>query len=363
MSSSIGKNIKVQIFGESHSPGLGVTIDGLPAGEEIDLNLVQEFLNSRKPGKESFTTGRIEEDIPEIICGFQNKESEKDNNISREKKELTAGSPLTAIFKNNNTRKGDYEKLKNIPRPSHADYSAFVKHNGNNNIAGGGHFSGRLTLPLCFAGAVCLQILERKGITIKSELTAIGTEKVGDDRTSKWGNPKIDELLEKVAKEGDSVGGKIKCSVQEFPAGYGEPIFENIESQIAYGIFGIPGVKGIEFGAGFKISELLGSEANDAFGIDKNCNEKCDGSCDKVITTSNNSGGIQGGISNGMPIEFAVAVKPTPSISKEQNSVDLKKMEEVKLKIEGRHDACIAVRAVPVVTAVTAIIILDIIMN
>jgi len=346
MSSAIGNKIKVQIFGQSHSEALGVVIDGLPAGEEIDLNEVNEFLRLRAPGRNKYSTQRREGDLPKILSGM------KDNR--------TCGAPLCAVFENKDAKSADYDAFSEIPRPSHADYTAYVKHNGYNDAAGGGHFSGRLTLPMCFAGAVCIQILRRAGITVNAHIYSIGD--IFD--ASLDANGKLCEfpvfnaeagermkgVIEEAASEGDSVGGVIECVVWGFPAGFGEPMFDNVESRLSYGLFGIPAVKGVEFGAGFAGANMRGSQYNDNFCIEGGI----------IKTETNNSGGVLGGITNGMPITFKVAVKPTPSIFKPQRSVNMKTVEETELIIKGRHDPCVVPRAVPCVMAVAAIIMYDI---
>jgi len=355
VSSNFGKNIKIQIFGQSHSEGIGVVIDGLPANEPIDLERVSAFLQRRAPGKTSYSTHRSEADAPKILSGLVDGK--------------TCGAPLCAIIGNTDTKSGDYANLKDIPRPSHADYPASVKYFGANDIRGGGHFSGRLTAPLCFAGAVCLQILERNSVFIGAHIATIG--KVKDTlfdpvnltasellSPSKKGFPVLNEAvgnlmiteIEAARMNLDSIGGTVECAILNVPVGIGDPMFDGLENNLAKAIFGIPAIKGIEFGAGFSSSELHGSENNDSFFYDEN---------GKVRTKTNNCGGIMGGISNGMPIVFRVAVKPTPSISKEQDSISLIKGENAKLTIVGRHDPCIVPRAVPVIEAVAAAVILD----
>ena len=354
MSSMTGKKIKISLFGQSHSKAIGVVIDGLPAGKKIDMEKVNAFMSRRAPGKNSLSTQRKESDMPEILSGMVNG--------------VTCGAPLCMVIYNENQHSADYNNIIDMPRPSHADYSAYVKHDGFNDVSGGGHFSGRLTAPLCFAGAVCMQFLEEMGVEIQSHIQKI--KNIYDDEIDyvnigKWntsekdfpvindekGNLMIAEI-EKARENGDSVGGVIECAATGVKAGFGNPIFDGIENQLAKNIFGIPAVKGIEFGNGFEATDLYGSENNDEFSI-------VDG---EVCTKTNNSGGINGGITNGMPIVFRAAIKPTPSIFKEQKSINLKNMTEEKLQIKGRHDPCIVQRAVPVIEAVTAITILDIIL-
>lgn len=346
MSESYGENIQVTIFGQSHAPAIGVTIDGLPAGEEIDLDELRAFLSRRAPGNNAWSTPRKEADKPEIQCGMANGK--------------TCGAPLTAIIRNQNTRPGDYANLRTVPRPGHADYTAYVKYDGSADMSGGGHFSGRLTAPLCIAGGICKQILKREGIEIKARIQAIGgiedpgdilTEEIGTDFPVIHGEAgaKMQECIAKALSEGDSVGGIIECVVTGLPVGLGGPLFDGMEGRISRAVFGIPAVKGIEFGVGFASAKLRGSENNDAFCIK-------DG---KVQTETNRCGGILGGITNGMPVLFRAAFKPTPSISRPQKSVDLTTGEETTLEIKGRHDPCIVPRAVPVVEAAAAIAVYD----
>ena len=354
MSSMTGNKIKISVFGQSHSKGIGVVIDGLPAGKKIDMKKVLGLMDRRAPGKNSLSTQRKESDTPEILSGLVNG--------------VTCGAPLAMVIYNENHHSADYNNIIDMPRPSHADFSANVRYNGFNDVSGGGHFSGRLTAPLCFAGAVCMQILEDMGIEIQAHIQKI--KNVYDDKIDyvnigKWNTaektfPVINDEkgklmiaeIEKAREHCDSVGGVIECAVTGVKAGYGDPMFDGVENQLAKNIFGIPAVKGIEFGNGFDATDLYGSENNDDFCI-------ADG---EIKTTTNNSGGINGGITNGMPIVFRTAIKPTPSIFKEQNSVSLKNKTEEKLQIKGRHDPCIVQRAVPVVEAVTAITILDVIL-
>lgn len=351
MSCSFGNKIKITIFGQSHSEAIGVVIDGLPAGFKLDTDRVATFMARRAPGQNDLSTPRKEADAVKILSGVV------DN--------VTCGSPLCAIIENTNTRSGDYDKLRFVPRPSHSDFAAMMKHNGFNDIRGGGNFSGRLTAPLCFAGAVCIQMLEKKGIHIGAHISSIG--KVEDKKFDAVNVNKNDFVLtafpvidekqgELMRKEiydakstGDSVGGTIECAVVGMPAGIGDPIFDGIENRISMAVFGIPAVKGIEFGAGFESSKMRGSENNDDFTLENGV----------IKTVTNNHGGILGGISSGMPIVFRCAIKPTPSIGIEQNSVNTETKEAEKLVIGGRHDPCIVPRAVPCVEAAAAIVIAD----
>jgi chorismate synthase len=322
MSSEFGKNLKVSVFGESHGKAIGAVADGFPVGEVIDEAELMAFMERRAPGGK-FTTPRKESDTVNILSGVYNNK--------------TTGAPICVIIENTNTRSADYEKLRTIPRPGHADFTAWLKYSGFADMRGGGHFSGRLTAPVCAVGGIALQILKRLGISINARITEIGGIK---DEAEMY------KYIENL--NGDSVGGVIECVAENVPAGLGGGIF-GFESSLSAGIFGIPGVKGIEFGSGFEAGRKRGSENNDAFRVENH----------KIITATNNHGGILGGITTGMPLVFRIALKPTPSIALEQDSVNLETMENVKLKIEGRHDPCIAIRAVPVVEAFTAITILD----
>ena len=346
MSSVYDGNLTVSIFGQSHAPAIGVTIDGLPAGLRVDLDALGRFLRRRAPGQNAWSTPRKEADLPEFLCGL------KDGR--------TCGAPLTAIIRNTNTRSGDYENLMDIPRPGHADYTAQVKFGGAQDAAGGGHFSGRLTAPLCIAGGLCLQVLARRGVRVRARIVSIGT--VTDDAAfdvpvdekpfpavSDEAAAAMQAQIAQAKAEQDSVGGVIECVIEGLPAGIGDPMFGGLENRIARTVFAIPAVKGVEFGAGFGAAGMKGSENNDPYTVK-------DG---KIQTLSNNAGGILGGISTGMPVLFKTAFKPTPSITKPQQSVRLSTLEETELRVVGRHDPCIVPRAVPVVEAVTAIALLD----
>lgn len=349
-SSFIGQRLRLSIFGQSHSEAIGMTLDGLPAGIPVDLEKLQQFLNRRAPGRNDWSTPRKEEDKPEFLCGL------KDG--------FTCGAPLTAIIRNSNTRPKDYSQLKITPRPGHADYTAEVKYRGYQDYSGGGHFSGRLTAPLCIAGGILKQALKSRGVTVDARIRAIAgivdnspfvasvAEKefpVVDDMIG----AQMREAIAQARAEGDSVGGVIECVVRGLPAGIGDPMFDGLENQIARTVFAVPAVKGIEFGAGFEAAALRGSENNDAFCVR-------DG---RIETITNHAGGILGGISNGMPVVFRVAIKPTPSIAKEQQSVNLNTMELSAVRIEGRHDPCIVPRAVPVIEAAAAIAITDLLLG
>ncbi len=348
MSSIWGEQIKLSIFGGSHTEGIGVTIDGLPAGEQINLDQVLLQMARRAPGQDPTATTRKESDTPQVLCGLLDG--------------VTTGAPLTAVIENTNQRSRDYSDLKIHPRPGHADYTAWVKYRGYNDVRGGGHFSGRLTAPLVFAGAVARQILERRDILLASHVVQIGEsakensfDGVHEDREllRRLGGeyfPVIDpaareemrQIIETARKNADSVGGTVECMIAGMPAGVGEPMFGGVENVISSLVFGIPAVKGLDFGAGFSAAYLRGSQNNDTFYFDK------DG---KVKTKTNRAGGILGGITTGMPIIFQAAFKPTPSIGQEQDTVNLESRKNAKLVIQGRHDPCIVPRAAPVVEA------------
>ena len=326
MSSEFGKLVKITIFGQSHSAAIGVVIDGIPAGEVIDTDEIHQFMSRRMPSDAVSSTSRKEADVPEILSGIVDG--------------ITCGAPITAVIRNNDAKSKDYSDLMNTPRPSHSDYAAFMKYGTAHDIRGGGHFSGRLTAPLCFAGAVCKQILNRHGITAAATIKSIGT---ATDELS------MTEEIKAAAADGDSVGGVIECVIDGIPAGLGEPMFDGLENKIAQAVFAVPAVKGIEFGSGFNGTKLRGSENNDVYYIDN----------DTVRTVTNNNGGITGGLSNGMPLIFRAAIKPVPSISKPQKTIDLRTMTDTELTISGRHDSCIVPRAVPCIEAAAMIAVLD----
>ena len=313
------------IFGESHGPAIGVVLEGVPSGVEMDLDFIRAELQRRAPGKSALTTARKEADEPEILSGvFDGK---------------TTGTPLCAIIRNTDTRSKDYAKLKHLPRPSHADYAGAVRYGGFNDYRGGGHFSGRLTAPLVFAGALAKLLLQEKGVIITSAISIL-------EGTPDPSPEEIEEIILAARKAGDSVGGAISCTVTGISAGFGAPDFGcNAEGIFAQHLFAVPAVKGIAFGAGFGFSCMRGSEANDPFYMEEG----------QVKTRTNASGGINGGITNGMPIVFEVAIRPTPSIAMEQNTVDLAEKKDATLVIEGRHDPCIVQRALPVVEAAAAL--------
>ncbi|NFG60844.1 MULTISPECIES: chorismate synthase [unclassified Clostridium] len=354
MSGIWGNKLKISIFGESHGNAIGITVDGLPSGFEINMEDILREMSRRAPGKSKLSTTRKEGDIPEILSGvFEGK---------------TTGAPLCAMIRNSDMHSKDYSELKDLMRPGHADYSGKIRYQGYNDYRGGGHFSGRITAPLVFAGAICKQILESKNVYVGTHVKRIGN--VEDKDFSKINLTKdlmenlrseelpvlIKENKEKMKneileakKDGDSIGGIIECGIIGVKAGVGNPFFDSIESTLAHLLFSVPAVKGVEFGKGFEMSKLRGSECNDEYYYDG----------DEVKTYSNNNGGILGGISNGMPILFKAVIKPTPSISKEQKSINISEKKNGVITVKGRHDPCIIQRAVPVIESVAAIGLLD----
>lgn len=352
MSSTYGKTLKLSIFGQSHGPAIGMTLDGIPAGLPVDTQELHKFLARRAPGQGDYTTSRREADKPTFLSGIVDS--------------YTCGAPIAAIIENNNTRSGDYSNLKDCPRPGHADYTAQIKYGGYQDVAGGGHFSGRLTAPLCIAGGLCKQWLEAKGIKVAAHIKSIADIEDAPIHLD-WCNPDIGQIhkdfpvvnteagvdmrraITDAAADGDSVGGVIQCFITGLPAGLGDPMFDGMENRIAQIVYGIPAVKGIDFGSGFAGSRLRGSQNNDPY-LAQNS---------QITTQTNNAGGILGGITTGMPIVFSVAIKPTPSIARAQQSISLSTLEAQILQITGRHDPCIVPRAVPVVEAAAAIAIFD----
>ncbi len=349
MSSTYGENLKLSIFGQSHGPAIGMTLDGIPAGLPVDLDQLQAFLNRRAPGQNGWSTPRKETDKPEFLGGIFDG--------------YTCGAPIAAVIYNQNTRSSDYSPLLHTPRPGHADYAAHVKYGGFQDAAGGGHFSGRLTAPLCIAGGLCKQWLEKCGIAINAVVSQIGHIKSDPhfDTVCVNGFPVSDpdaakemtELIEKTRAAGDSLGGVIACRINGLPAGIGEPMFGGVESKLAQIVYGIPAVKGVEFGDGFRVAESTGSQCNGTISAENG----------RITIENDGNGGINGGITNGMPVTFRVAIKPTPSISMVQNTVDLQTTENTTIEIKGRHDPCIVPRAVPVVEAAAAIAIYDLILG
>ena len=355
MSSIIGNKIKLSVFGESHGEAIGCVIDGLPNGIKLDFDEINREMARRAPGNDK--TARKESDIPHILSGVLNG--------------ITTGAPLAMEIKNTNTRSGDYGNLMSVPRPSHSDYPAYVKYNGNNDVRGGGHFSGRLTAPIVFAGAVAKQILKTKGVTIGAHIIRIGSacDNLFDKNnicaaeldavTHKQFAVVNDEseaemraCVEAARVNGDSIGGVIECAAVGLPVGLGGNMFDTVESRLSAALFGVPAVKGVQFGAGFDFAEMLGSQANDGY-------EMRNG---KVALLSNNNGGILGGMTSGAPIIFSVVLKPTPSVSVPQKSVNLQTMENETLIVKGRHDPCVVPRAVSVIEGITAVTLLDLMM-
>lgn len=358
MKSTFGNNITISLFGESHGTAIGVVIDGLPAGLPLDTEHIEGKLALRRAGAlAALSTARQEADRPHIVSGFFNGH--------------TTGTPLTVIIENANTKSGDYEKTKNLLRPGHADYTAFIKYGGWQDYRGGGHFSGRLTAPIVAAGAICEQLLSTQGIAIAThiaECAGVADSPLPTDNLRET----LDELNTKLfaviddsrgeemqsailsAKSDlDSVGGILETAVCGCPAGLGEPFFNSVESIISHLVFSVPAVKGIEFGAGFAFAKMRGSAANDPLRM----------SGDKIITTTNNNGGINGGITNGMPIIFRTVIKPTPSIYQTQQTVDYAAKENAELNIQGRHDPAIIHRARPVIDAMTAIALTELLLT
>jgi chorismate synthase len=357
MSSIWGKNLKISVFGESHSSAIGVVVDGLPAGIGIDFEKVDASLKRRMPVSADYSTARKETDEVEILSGFFNGH--------------TTGTPLAGIIRNRDAHSADYDELRTKPRPSHADHTGFVKYDGFGDYRGGGHFSGRLTAPIVFAGSIAEQWLVQKGICIGAHIASIGEYSdtpfsiqtaaqdirvllgkaiaVIDDHAGK----KMLEAVSHAKEQGDSVGGVVECIAIGLPAGLGDPIFDSVESVLAGMMFSIPAVKGMEFGAGFSISKMRGSEANDAPVFMNG----------RITYKTNHNGGVLGGITNGMPLIFRTAFKPTASIASEQDTIDLLSKENTTIKIKGRHDACIVPRAVEVVRCAAALCLADLMLE
>ena len=347
-----GQKISVSVFGQSHAAAIGMVLEGIPAGFRPDMDRLNAFLGRRAPGKNSLSTRRRETDEPEFLSGLVEG--------------ITCGAPICAIIRNRDARSGDYQP--DIPRPSHADWPALVRYGKACDLRGGGAFSGRMTAPLCIAGGIALQMLAERGIRIGAHIASVGP--VQDERfdevkltdqdlqkvltgvlpvISPEAGTRMAELIDQARQEGDSVGGIVECAALGLPPGWGGPLFEGLESALGAALFAIPAVKGVEIGRGFAAAGMKGSEHNDAY-ILKN---------GRIVPETNRAGGIAGGITTGMPLIFRAAFKPTPSISKPQKSVSVSQMRETKLVIQGRHDPCVVVRAVPVVEAVTALVLLD----
>lgn len=355
---TLGSKLKVTVFGQSHAPAIGCVIDGLPAGFAPDMERVTTFVARRAPGQNAWSTPRKESDTPEILSGLVDGR--------------TCGAPVAMVIHNTNQHSKDYSGLKRTPRPSHADYTAMIKYGSDYDVRGGGQFSGRLTAPLCFAGAFALQLLEQKGVTVAAHIDQIGGvfdtapdfAKVSrEDFVALWGKPfpvfsddagvEMRQAIEAARMETDSVGGVVRCFAVGLPAGIGEPMFDGVENRLAAALFGIPAVRGVSFGTGFAAAGMRGSEHNDPFVMEG----------DRVAARTNHAGGVLGGITSGMPLVVNVGFKPTASIAREQDTVDLQTKENTSLVIHGRHDPCIVPRAVPVVEAVTALTILDMLLE
>ena len=353
MSSSWGQHLKLSIFGQSHGEAIGVTLDGFPAGMVIDMARLLAEMARRAPGQSLLTTARKEPDAPEFLSGVLNGK--------------TTGQSICILIRNTNQHSKDYGDGVDLVRPGHADYTGHVRYFGHEDWRGGGSFSGRLTAPLVAAGALCSQWLAAQGVKIACHIQQLGDVK---DASFMSADPAADYAYLKqmhlpvlseglgaqmeaaamaARSDGDSIGGIIECMVTGLPAGLGAPFFDSVESQISHLMFSVPGIKGVEFGDGFGFASLRGSQANDAFRMAEG----------QVVTTTNHSGGVNGGITNGMPVLFRCAVRPTPSIAKRQQTVSLKTGENAELEIHGRHDPCILPRAVPVIEAMTAIAILE----
>ena len=317
--------MRYMIFGESHGPAIGVVLEGVPAGLTLDLDFIRAELARRAPGQNAMTTARKEKDEPEILSGvFEGK---------------TTGTPLCAIIFNTDTRSKDYAKLKDLPRPGHADYAGFVRYHGCNDYRGGGHFSGRLTAPLVFAGAVAKLALRQRGVEVAARISNVAG--IADPTPEE-----MEKAILAAKADQDSVGGRIRCAVTGLPAGLGAPDFGcNVEGIFSQYLFAVPAVKAVGFGLGTGFADLRGSQANDAFYMDG----------DTVRTRTNHTGGVNGGITNGMPVEFEVTIRPTPSIARSQDTVDLSAGTDAKLEITGRHDPCIVPRAVPVIESAAAL--------
>lgn len=363
MPSTFGSALRVTVFGQSHSQAVGCVVEGLPSGHVVDMEALRRFMARRAPGQGPWTTPRKEADLPRVVSGLNPKGT-------------TCGAPLAVVIENTNTRSRDYDNLMAVPRPGHADYTAWAKWHGNQDVPGGGHFSGRLTAPLCAAGGIALQVLAKRGVRVGAHLLSVADvrdeplcaldnapasqarlraqlDALADGRTF----PTIDDAagkamldaIDDARRELDSVGGVVECVATGMPAGVGSPMFDGIENLVARAAFGVPAVKGVEFGRGFEAARLRGSEDNDPYRM-------VDGS---VTPVTNNAGGALGGITTGAPVLFRMALKPTSSISRPQESVDLTSGSDATLEVHGRHDPCVATRAVPVAEAICALALLD----
>lgn len=325
------RSMKYKIFGESHGPAIGIVIDGIPSGLALDMDYILSEMERRAPGRNRTSTSRKEPDIPEILSGVKDM--------------VTTGAPLCAVIRNSDMHSTDYSEIARKPRPSHSDYAAWVRYHGENDIRGGGHFSGRLTAPLVFAGAVAKLWLKTKGVTVSSTVLNIGGVENPDE-------DQIEQVIMDARASEDSVGGILRLEIADIPAGIGGPDYgDNLEGELARALFAVPAVKGVQFGAGFGFASMRGSQANDPFRMENG----------KVVTGTNHSGGINGGISNGMPVVLDVAFRPTPSIGMEQKTIDLETQENTTLRIRGRHDPCIVLRARPAAEAAVAVAVMDLI--
>ena len=357
MSSTIGSSLKLSIFGQSHSQAIGCVIDGLPAGIDVDLERVQAFLDRRAPGRDETATTRREADTAHVVSGIVEG--------------CTCGAPIAIIIGNTNTRSRDYDELRSVPRPGHADWPAALKYRRSNDVSGGGHFSGRLTAPLCAAGAIALQVLETLGVTVAAHIADLGPSAIADEvldplelrpeqlariaantlpAISEGAARRMREEIVDAKKDLDSVGGTIECVAYNVAAGLGDPMFDGMENRIARIVYGIPAVKSVSFGAGEGVARMRGSQNNDALCYKEN---------GAIASRTNNAGGILGGITTGMPLIVRASVKPTPSIARQQQSVDLDARKSRTLVVKGRHDPCILPRAVPVMEAAVALAVLD----
>ena len=359
MKNTYGNNLTLSVFGGSHDPEIGMTLEGFPAGLKLDTKALGALMARRAPGTTPLGTPRKERDLPIFTEGLD------ENNV-------TTGGRIRAVIRNENTRSSDYSFIYDTPRPGHADFAALKKYGDGVDLRGGGRFSGRLTAPLCIAGALCLQYLAARGIEIGAHIASVGGVKdtpfdpvLGDPAVFKTlatrplavideaAGEKMAEVIRQARAVGDSVGGTVECMVTGLEIGLGEHMFDGVEGRLSSLLFAIPAVKGVEFGAGFAVADMLGSENNDPFITNGQ----------RVTTETNNCGGILGGMTNGMPVVFRIAVKPTPSIAREQRTVSLKRMENTTLSVVGRHDPCILPRVVPVVEAVAAIAMMDLLLD
>lgn len=381
MISTIGKNVRISVWGGSHEPAIGVDITGIPVGTEIDMDKLTAFLRRRAPGNSIFTTRRKEPDIPLPLsglepCSIHRSDAVQSDTVSNGdpsgKRMIVTDNTISLEIRNTDTRSADYRALRTVPRPGHADYTARLRYGDSLNMAGGGPFSARMTAPLCIAGGIAMQILERQGITIGGHIysiadardepfdpTAVNAGLLNDLKTkdmaviSRGAKLEMQKRIWLAMEDRDSVGGVVEVCGLNIPAGIGGAMYDGLESTLAPLFFGIPAVKGVEFGAGFAATLLRGSQNNDAFYYEG----------DTVKTRTNNHGGILGGITTGMPLIARLAFKPTPSIAKEQASVDLYRKENTTLRVKGRHDPCVVTRAVPIAEAAMALGLLDCIME